>query len=367
MGGYLVDGAGAIYLNYARLIRGLGTLRAGRDDLFDWILSLGPTARYNLTSSGLSEPELRALGIDTSFERFAAEKDAHETNFAEEVAKLYHVEPGDVMVTAGGTEAIFLAYSVFGAKRAVVPLPNYPAMFTVPRALGMRVENFTTPRKLDGAILGLTDPNNPSGEVLDAATVDGLIESSTRGGGVVYINETYREFTFAASPGTHFDGSGKVLTSGTMTKFFGLGRLRVGWILADRRNRRRLLYAKWAVSGHDSEYSLWIAAQVLRNRSRLVERARRIYAGNSRLVRRFLEETQGVSADLGVAPFCLVRYKNGSASVALARKILEKTGALVSPGDFFGAPRSFRLCFTAEETTLKGGLGALSDFFNGIH
>ncbi len=361
----MVDVSHPIYLNYTALVRELGTLRAARDDLFDWILTLGPSARYNLTSSGLPEPELGALGIDTSFEHFAAEEDTHEADFAQEVAKLYHVEPGDVIVTAGGTEAIFLAYSVFGTGRAVVPLPNYPAMFTVPRALGMKVEGFSTPRKLGGAMLGLTDPNNPTGSILERATVEGLIESSKRGGGMVYVNETYREFAFT-NPGTHFDGSGRVLTSGTMTKFFGLGRLRVGWILADSRNRRKLLYGKWALSGHDSEYSLWIAAQVLRRRRSFVERARRICTGNAALVRRFLEETRGVSADLGVAPFCLVRYKKGLASVPLARSILEKTKVLVSPGDFFGAPHSFRLCFTAREPILKGGLRALSAFLNGV-
>ena len=212
-------------------------------------------------------------------------------------------------------------------------------------------------------MLGLTDPNNPTGKVLDPATVEGLVESSKKGIGVVYIIETYREFAFAAMQETFFDGSSQVLTSGTMTKFFGLGRLRVGWILADSTNSRKLLYSKWAVSGHDSEYSLWVATQVLKMRSRFVDRARRVLDANARLVRRFLEETKGVSADLGVAPFCLVRYKNGTASVSLARKILEKTGVLVSPGDYFGAPRSFRLCFTAEEATLKGGLEALSDFF----
>ena len=342
-------------------------MRPVRDNLFEWIMTLGPTAKYNLTSSGMPEPELRAMGVDTSFEHFATGEDAYEKEFAEEVAKVYRVDPGDVVITAGGTEAIFLAYSVLGTGRVVVPLPNYPAMFTVPRVLGMRVGNLSSRGRLEGAMLGLTDPNNPSGKVLDQASVDGLVQASKRGGGVVYINETYREFSFTSRPGTHFDGSSQVVTSGTMTKFFGLGRLRVGWLLANSRNRRRLVYAKWATSAHDSDYSLWIASQVLRNRGRFIERARRTCEGNARLVRRFMEETRGISSDLGVAPFGLITYKNGPASIPLARRILEKTGVLVAPGDFFGAPFSFRLCFTADEATLKGGLGALSDFLNSSH
>lgn len=339
-----------------------------RDDLFDWILSLGPSAKFNLTSSGLTEPPLEEMDIDTSFERFASEEDLHERVFAEEVAKLYRVEPENVVVTAGGTEAIFMVYSVFGTGgRLLVPLPNYPAMFNVPRSLGMKVQDLSGHRKPGGAMLGLTDPNNPTGLSLGADAVDDLVRSSNRGGGTVYINETYKEFLFSGEPGTCFDGSGGIITSGTMTKFFGLGRLRVGWVLADDRKARQLHYAKWAVSGHDSEYSLWIATQVLRKRAAFVERARQIRANNSSLVRKFLDETKGVSAELGVAPFCLVHYEKGPASIVLARRALGSVGVLVSPGDFFGSPRSFRLCFTAPEGTVRKGLEALSGFFERMH
>lgn len=338
-----------------------------RDELFDWILSLGPTARFNLTSSGLTEPPLREMGIDTSFERFASQDDLHGRVFAEEVARLYRVEPENVVVTAGGTEAIFMVYSVLGGGgRLQVPLPNYPAMFTVPSSLGMKVQELPGHPKLGGAMLGLTDPNNPTGLSLDAGVLDDLVRSSNRRGGTVYVNETYKEFASSGKPETCFDGSGGVVTSGTMTKFFGLGRLRVGWVLADAKNARRLHYAKWAVSGHDSEYSLWIAAQVLKRRTEFVDRARQVCANNSRLVRRFLDETRGVSTELGAAPFCLVRYEKGPASVPLARRMLQSAGVLVSPGDFFGSPRSFRLCFTASEAVVKGGLEALSGFLGRV-
>jgi len=340
-------------------------LRPARDELFDWILSLGPTSKYNLTASGLTEPVLQAMGIDTSFEKFAAEKDEHERILVDEVARLYGVEPENVTLTNGGSEAIFLAYSVLGAGgMAAVPLPNYPPMFTVPRSLGMKVQGSPTAKTLArGSVFGLTNPNNPTGRSLHEGAVETLVGSAKKSGATIYVNETYREFTFQKSPDTDFGLASNVVTSNTMTKFFGLGRLRVGWILADKMKSRKLLYAKWAVSGHDSSYSLWVATQVLRQRPRFVERARQVYSRNVRLVRRFLEETEGVSAELGVAPFCLVRYKGRPHSVAFTREILGKTGVLVSPGDFFGAPGAFRLCFTTDEESLRHGLTVLSEFF----
>ena len=339
-------------------------MRPARDELFDWILSLGPTSKYNLTSSGLPEPDLKAMGVNTSFERFRAEKPPHERAFAEEVARLYKVEHENVVITNGASEAIFLAYSALGeGAKALVPLPNYPPMFTVPGALGMEVKNsFRSTAGFGRAMLGLTDPNNPTGKRLDAV-VYGLA-GAAKGTLTAVVNETNREFTFEGGPRTHFRQGGNTVTANTMTKFYGLGRLRVGWILAGEGEARRLLYAKWAVSGHDSEYSLWLAVQVLRRREAFVRRARRICAANRDLVRRFLKRTEGVSAELGPAPFCLVAYRRGLGSVALARRFLKEAGVLVAPGDFFGAPKTFRLCFTADEGTLQGGLEALSDFFN---
>ena len=314
----------------------------------------------------MPEPDLRAMGIDTSFGDFAAEKDEHERAFAEEVARLYGAEPENVTLTNGGSEAIFLAFSVFGtAGRAAVPLPNYPPMFTVPRSLGMNVRGSLPPKSwARGSMFGLTDPNNPIGVSLDESATETLIESVKGTNTVVYINETYREFTFQGRPSTNFGRATNVVTSSTMTKFFGLGRFRVGWILSDRRKARQLLYAKWAVSGHDSAYSLWIAAQVLRNRQMFIERARQVFSRNAKLVREFLEQTRGVSAELGRAPFCLVRYGGRSDSVSLALRVLDRAGVLIAPGDFFGAPKAFRLCFTTDEGTLKSGLEALSKFFN---
>jgi len=341
-------------------------LRPVRDELFDWILSQGPTSEYNLTASGLSEPDLQAMGIDTSFEKFAAEKDEHERIFVDEVARLYRVEPENVTLTNGGSEAIFLAYSVLGANgRATVPLPNYPPMFTVPRSLGMQVQSSLTARtSTSGSMLGLTDPNNPTGRTLEEDTLESLVDTAKKSGATIYINETYKEFAFPERSSTRFGQASNVVTSNTMTKFFGLGRFRVGWILADKGKTRRLLYAKWAVSGHDSSYSLWIATQVLRKRPRFVERARQIYSRNLKLVRKFLEETEGVSAKLGAAPFCLVHYKGESDSVVFAHEVLDKTGVLIAPGDFFGAPGTFRMCFTTDEGTLQRGLATLSEFFN---
>ena len=333
--------------------------------LVEWIRGHAPEAKYNLTSSGLSEPDLQAMGVNTSFRDFASERDEHERLFVEEVAELYKVESENVVLTTGASQAIFFVYSVLGTgARAVVPLPNYEPMFTIPRSLGMTVRNsLASQANARRAVYGLTDPNNPTAQSVEPELVDRLHRASKKNGSILFLNETYKGFTFPNQPTSYFQLYDDAVTCSTMTKFYGLGRLRVGWILADRRKAHKLWEAERLVSGHNPEYSLWIARQVLKRRELFVGRARQIYEQNLALMAKFADEAGGAAGTrLGSAPFCLVKYMRGPDSISFGERLLQKTGVLVSPGDFFGASKAFRLCFTCEKTVLEQGLGLLADY-----
>lgn len=333
--------------------------------LVEWMQGHAPEARYNLTSSGLGEPDLQAMGVNTSFSDFADEKDEHERLFVEEVAGLYKVEPENVVLTTGASQAIFFVYSVLGAGgRAVVPLPNYEPMFTIPRSLGMSVRNSLASQANERrAVYGLTDPNNPTAQSVEPDLIDRLRRASKKSGSTLFVNETYKEFTFPDRPISYFQQYDDTVTCSTMTKFYGLGRLRVGWTLADRRKARKLWEAERLVSGHNPEYSLWIARQVLKRRELFVRRARQTYEQNLGLMKKFVDEAGAAAGTrLSGAPFCLVRYRRGPDSITFGRRLLQRTGVLVSPGDFFGAPKAFRLCFTCDKAVLEQGLGLLADY-----
>lgn len=328
--------------------------------LVSWILQNAAGTKYDLSSSGLPQPDLEKMGIDTSYATFLRAKEDHEALLAESVAGLYGVEAADVVATTGGSEAIFLMNSVFGKGRAVVPLPNYEPMFGIPSWLGMQLTSSMKARVFPGAVYGVTNPNNPTGSFLDEEAVGRLAEVSKVAS--VFVNEAYGGFTFRR-PHSLFAEHPRFVACSTMTKFYGLGWLRVGWMLASPDNARLLQRARRLVSGHNSEYSLWVARQVLDRRERFVQRARKIHSENLALVKEFAGSARGVTVTLPeAAPFCLVRYAKGPDSVTFARRLLAERGVLVSPGDYFGAPKSFRLCFTARRDVLAAGLERLATF-----
>lgn len=327
--------------------------------LVNWILQNLPNTKYDLSSSGLPPPQLEEMGVDPSYKRFLQEKGDHEGLLAKTVAGLYDVDASNVVITTGGSEAIYLAYSVFWKGKAVVPLPNYEPMFAIPRWLGMKVTSSLASPPVRGAVYGVTDPNNPTGSRLRSEV--GLLEEASRRA-TVFVNETYGGFTFE-SPHSAFSDHRQFVTCTSMTKFYGLGWLRVGWMLANKKNAELLQKGRRLISGHNSEYSLWIAKQVLARRDAFVRRARMIHAGNIELVREFASSVKGaVVVPSEAAPFCLVRYSKKSDSVTFAENLLREQGVLVSPGDYFGVPRAFRLCFTSDRGDLSEGLKRLSEF-----
>ena len=330
--------------------------------LVSWILQNAPRTRYNLSSSGLPQPELEEMGLETSYRAYRRAGEEQEGPLAESVADLYGVEAHNVVFTTGASEAIFLAYSVFGKGKAVVPLPNYEPMFAIPRWLGMEVTSSLEHPTVPGAVYGTTSPNNPTGSRLDSEAIDQLARASGRA--TVFVNETYGGFTFA-KPVSFFPLHERFVTCTSLTKFYGLAWLRVGWMLANRSNAELLRKGRQLVTGHNSEYSLWLARQVLARRNKFVDRARRIHSENLALVRKFAKSARGVRLALPeAAPFCLVHYSEGPDSVTFARRLLREKGVLVSPGDYFGAPRAFRLCFTSGRAELSEGLDRLSAFLD---
>jgi len=332
--------------------------------LYWWIKHNMGKAKHNLSSSGLSEPDLNEMGVVTDYSAFKASSQDSEESFRRAVAELYGVSKENVLPTIGGTEAIYLVnlFMAEWTRSAFVPTPNYEPMLSVPAMLGFQLEKTFNPSRT--LLVSLTDSNNPTGRSLSETWVKSLIDESGDDS-CVYIDETFREFGFQESIGTWFKlNRDKVVVSNTLTKFYGLGGFRVGWITASEDKIEDLARLKPFITGEDAAYSLWVGAQAIRNRSRFVSRAKRIVERNKRIVEEFVESTPRIGwSNPDAAPFCLITYYDGVSSEKLCLEALREQSVLIAPAEFFGAERGFRLCFThTDEEALVEGLKSLSVF-----
>ncbi len=344
--------------------------------LIRWIEDHWKGTVHNLSASGLPEPELSDLGIDTSFEHM--KKDVPDTAefFRNELCDLYGFEPENVFLTTGGSESIGLLslLAKFRDLPVYIGLPEYEPIFNTPANLG--IETHTAPfEQLESMMekrsrpkaLFFSNPNNPLGNLHSGDFLQGLRERQFRNGGFMYADEAFLEFTFQKKPESFFDNTEETLVNGSMTKFYGFSGFRVGWITASTEVVKTLRDIRNLTGIRNPEYPLWIAGQFLQKREKFIERARNILEPNLDYLRKFISEHDSLSwTEPMHASYALVRYDHGMSSEEFCKGAYDKEKILIGPGKYFGAEGTFRLCFTEEPGKFRESLGALDSYLSAL-
>ena len=346
-------------------------MKALEDEMFTWIRTNRNKCRFNLTNSGFSEPDLELFGINVSYEDYRLEMKEAPEIFTESISSIYKVRKENVVTTCGGTGGIFIANAYMKEKvsKIYVPPIEYMPMFLTPRSLGMPL-TFKTPNREDflsekNFLFEFTNPNNPTGRSLDQRAINEMIGLAEENDSYLYSDETFRPFSMEENPGTLFNGSERVMVSNTMTKFFGLGNLRAGWLIAEENTANELNNVKDLVTAEISNYSMWIAAQALANRKRFISFARQIIEKNMRTLKEFLTTHTELKSDLAdSSSIAYLKYRKGSDSVEFSRKLLQDTGILVVPGRYFNDENGFRICMTSDPSNFEEAMDVLNNYLN---
>lgn len=335
--------------------------------IFEWIGKYREKARFDLSRNELYQQDLEALGVETSYSHYLSEPDP-DSYFRSTVAELYHVDPENVIPTIGGTESIFLSSAFMGniSRRIVIPVPEYEPIFRVPQALGYNIA-FSPGKKLLETVgnndsVMMTTPSNPEG-LNQSITVSHLLNALGENSRI-YADETFTEFMFNDRPETVFHLDSRIFTSGTMTKFFGLTKLRTGWILSHQEDQKSLGRIKSMTSAANPKYPLWLAANALRERKKFAAIVGNMLKKNLPVANRFVSEFDYLNwKKPDSAPFGFVRYDMDIDSVSLCRKIFYDTGILLVPGAFLGEENGFRLCFFLNPEEAAQAFDVLTQYF----
>jgi capreomycidine synthase len=288
--------------------------------------------------------------------------------------------PEQVMVTHGSSEAIFLALAVLvqPGDEVVVVSPAYQSLTSIAAALGARVrvwhltagEGFRPdPERLTGLIDRRTKavivnfPHNPTGVMPDEAGYRALLELVERFGCFLLWDAALGELVYdrdALPDPVHLVE--RCVSSGTLSKAYGLPGLRVGWCLADGGTLASMVRLRDYVTIGTSPLTGYLATRVLEN-AELIASPRREQAARNRamLIDWYAAQGDLVSAlvpDGGVTAF--PRFPRHGDVTGLCRRLEEDHGVLVVPGSCFGHPDRMRIGFGGPAGELQQGLGILS-------
>ena len=291
-------------------------------------------------------------------------------------------EPANITITHGAIGANQLIfYSLLEKGDEVVCIvPTYQQHYSIPESIGAEVklyflkeENNWLPDIEELAkivtsktkLLCLNNPNNPTGAVIPNWLIEELVEFAKKNNVWVLSDEVYRGLNLIGNPYSISiaDIYEKGISVGSMSKTYSLPGLRLGWVCA----REDLINE----INHQRQYNTisvgvlddFFASLALENRNAIQERNFNIMQLGMNTFTEWLTNeplTECVIPNGGTT--ALVKYKKDMPSRELCRRLQNRTGVALLPGETVEMEGYVRVGFCA--IALKSALDLFSEFLH---
>ena len=301
-------------------------------------------------------------------------------------AEYENLTADDIQLACGGSEAIFLLMhtGLNPGDRIIAEAPLYQTLFQIAEDHDVEVEwlpllesedYVPDPgrladllKKKPAQMVVINHPHSPTGSILTAGLLAEIVGICDRYGALLVSDEVYwGAFYDEADVVPHAaDLAENVITIGDMTKPYGLGGLRIGW-LASRRSD--ILEEASALKDYTTMCaagpSEHLAILALTHKEAILERNIGIAAENIALFDNILKDSGGrlswVKPRGGYTGFVSLNVP-GMTTRELALGLIKEKDVLILPGDVFGDGGKFRIGVGTKRDEFARGTEALADF-----
>jgi len=226
------------------------------DALLDYSASINPLG----PPAGLMEELARY------FHRVQHYPDIANRSLRDDLARFHEVSPSQVVVGNGSTELIYWLPKALGIADAVIALPTFGEYRKAFELQGVRLHKLMTSKEnlyqpsveqleriwadISPQAVLLTHPGSPAGTLLPPA-VRGWLNAKSRNEGLyAIIDEVFVDFCEKESLKRFLDESPRLVLIRSMTKFYGVPGLRLGYLLTSREiaEETNRLIPPWSVN-----------------------------------------------------------------------------------------------------------------------
>ncbi len=313
------------------------------DDLLDFSASINPL--------GLS-PRV-GDAIRAALPSVVRYPDPTASALRETLAAYHGLSPDQVLPANGSTELIYLMTRALVPGRALILHPAFSEYEAALELIGAQLDHALLeerggflpelstlgPRLAGRDLIVLAHPNNPAGSLIPKPHLVTLVEAAHAAGAITVVDEAFIDFVEEASLKKELAQFPRLLLLRSLTKFFALPGLRVGYALGSAELLGRLLRWKepWSVN------SLAGAAGVAALEDReYQERSRRLVPRWRAELRSRLEEFRALRVFPGAANYLLVRLLNrGLSAPVLKARLLRERIAIRDCSSFRGLGPAF--------------------------
>lgn len=344
-----------------------------------WATKFYGRVPLDLASSGVPNAAWTDLGVPEP----ALDDHAAYDAFREALAVYNDVPIGDVVPALGTSHAAFLAYAAMlsPGDEVLLETPGYEPLTNTAQGLGATVRTYerraedgfaVMPERVAAAVtprtrvIVVTNHHNPTGVNVPDATLRELAAIAEARGAYLLVDEVYAPLDDLPEDGV-FRGSARklganVVAVGSLTKCYGLGMHRIGWVLGPPEIATRAIAAVVATAGHLPLAHAARGAVATRHIGRLAARSREQLAGKRVIAEqwaRTLPDARWSAPTSGL--FGFVTIEGAGDLLPRIEGWATDHGVLVGAGTFFGVENGFRLSWaTQPRDRFEQGLAKLS-------
>jgi aspartate/methionine/tyrosine aminotransferase len=345
----------------------------------EWARRYYGKVRFDLATSGVPTVPLDAIGVP---EAARMNDPSGWDRLRDAIARYNDVAPDESVAALGTTHALWLAYASLTSPgdEVLIEEPAYEPLVRIAEGVGARVARFARPAQdrfaLDPdrlaramtprtRVVAVTNLHNPSGVRAPDDVLRAVARAAEQRGAYVLVDEVYAPFDALVDERGTFGGSARkiapnVVAVGSLTKCFGLGPLRAGWLLGPPDAVGRAQDAITASCGMLPLTHAHLAAHALSRVAQLASRTRAVLAGKRRRVAAWAANEGLAWSDPEEGLFGFATVPAAGDLTPVIESAARERSVLVAAGAFFGIPNGFRLAWSAESGALDEGLARLA-------
>lgn len=330
----------------------------GVDELIDFSASINPAG-----------PSAKArAAFAAAFDDSWAYPDRSSAALVEALSKFYNVAPSNILPANGSTELIHLAPRVFAPARALIVEPAFSEYRAALRLTGTRTETLSL-KEADGFALDIDElmraiadkrpdmvfvanPANPTGFLTKKDALTELARFCQKRGTVLVVDEAFADFAEEESVKELAGELTNLVVLRSMTKFFAMAGLRLGFIFAHERTVARFLemLPPWSVNTPASRAGAASLTDAL-----YIESTHAWLKGERAQLLKDLSSITNLKAYEPGANFIMVKIQQGDVySKELAGRLLERGLLIRTLSEFAGlGDRYFRVAVRSRADNAK--------------
>jgi len=359
--------------------------RAGID-----VVDFGPGEPHFPTPEHVKNAAIKAIHDNktkyTAVSGTAELRDAIVARHRSDFGSKYATE--EVIACPGGKYSLFIAIQILvdAGDEVIIPTPSWVSfkemvhfaggkcVFVDTAADDFRLTSQNIRRALTSRtkLIVLNFPNNPSGAVMNVATLEEILGIAAQHDIWILSDECYVYITFSGNPvsaGQFSRYSNNLVIVGSLSKTYAMTGWRVGYALGPAPVIRAMQCLQSQEISCASSVSQAAGIAALTGSQECVEHMRKDYSRLSDIAQEGLRGLPGITATRPGGAFYLfpdiseqLRLRNFQSANQWAKVLLEKQGVVVVPGEGFGSSHHVRLAYCVNEVSLKRGLQKIRDF-----